>query len=142
MTYFVSERVAAPSPDMPFGYTYDPHGRVLTFKDSDGYWYEYTRDPHGRVLTYKNSGGHWYEYTRDPHGRVLTYKHRDGRDMVALARTDDYTLYFNKPTRTYRAGCREFTRAEALAHWGAPRDDNRERAEIFMSAIKDFEEPQ
>ena len=63
---------------LPLGSTYDAQGRVLTYKDSDGYWYEFTRDAQGNVLTLKDSTGYWSEYTRDAHGQVLTYKNSDG----------------------------------------------------------------
>ena len=65
--------------DIPIGFTYDAEGRVLTFKDSHGNWYERTYDAHGRVLTLKDSTGYWFEYTYDARGRVLTFKASDGR---------------------------------------------------------------
>ena len=77
--------------DIPLGYTYDANGRVLTYKDSYGYWREYTYDARGRVLTLKDSDGRWrrvltfrdgegdwYEHTYDAHGWVLTCKDSDG----------------------------------------------------------------
>ena len=59
-------------------HTRDAKGRILTCKDSDGYWYEHTRDAEGRELTRKDSSGYWYEYTYDAEGRVLTFKNSDG----------------------------------------------------------------
>ena len=43
--------------DIQMGYTRDAAGNALTYKNSEGYWYEYTRDAAGSVLTYKNSEG-------------------------------------------------------------------------------------
>ena len=63
---------------LPLGCTYDAHGQVLTYKNSNGGWSEYTRDAQGRVLTYKDSNGDWSEYTRDAHGNVLTLKDSNG----------------------------------------------------------------
>jgi len=59
-------------------YTYDSHGNILTYKNSDGYSYEYTRDSHGRELTCKNSYGYSHEITRDSEGKILTYKDSNG----------------------------------------------------------------
>ena len=64
--------------DIPLGYTRDDDGKVLTSKDSDGFWYEYTRDDDGNVLTYRDSDGYWGEYTRDDDGNILTRKDSDG----------------------------------------------------------------
>ena len=50
---------------LPLGSTYDAQGRVLTYKDSDGYWSEFTRDAHGNVLTYKDSDGNWRGVSND-----------------------------------------------------------------------------
>ena len=139
-------------PDIPLGYTYDAAGRVLTYKDSSGYWHEHTRDEQGRELTFKNSSGHWREYTRDTAGRVLTYKNSDGywheytRDeqgneltyknndglWATLAIAPAYTLRYNAVTGIYWAGCREFTAEQALDHWSV-RDDA--RAMQFTAAI-------
>ena len=78
MKQMTTEELKAYGDTLPLGYTYDVHGKALTFKDSTGYWSEYTRDAPGRVLTYKDSDGYWSEYTYDAHGRVLTYKSSDG----------------------------------------------------------------
>ena len=139
-------------PDIPLGYTHDTHGRVLTFKNSDGFWCEYTRDTHGNELTYKDSSGFWREYTRDKQGNELTFKDRDGfwreytRDKqgveltfkngggawATLAIDHSYTLRYNADTGIYWAGCREFTAEQALDHWSV-RDDK--RAMQFTAAI-------
>ena len=51
----------------------------------------------------------------------------------AIAVSDGYVLWAGTDG-TYSAGCRgPFTLAEALAHWGQPRED--ERARIFHAAI-------
>jgi hypothetical protein len=121
--------------DIPLGYTYDDNGYVRTFRDTDGSWYEYTRNANDYVLTYKNSDGYSHEYTRNANGNVLTYKNSNGTVRTAIAYSDPYTLYYDTQTSKYHAGCREFTRAEALAHWSTPRADNAERAALFHAAI-------
>jgi len=65
--------------DIPLGFTYDVNGKVLTYKNSNGHWYECTRDDNGNALTRKDSDGSWYEYTRDACGNELTRKDSDGR---------------------------------------------------------------
>lgn len=36
---------------------------------------------------------------------------------LLVDRPMEWTLYFNPNTRRYEAGCRSYTRKEALAHW-------------------------
>ena len=60
------------------GYTYDSNGRVLSYKDSDGYWWERAYDTNGRELTYKSSTGFWRKCTFDSNGRELSYKDSTG----------------------------------------------------------------
>ena len=78
MKHMNKEELKSYGDTLPLGGTYDSHGKVLTYKDSYGYWYELTRDAHGQVLTLKNSYGDWSEYTRDAQSNVLTYKNSDG----------------------------------------------------------------
>ena len=59
-------------------YTYDEFGNVLTYKDSDGFYYKKTYDSNGNTLTYKDSKGYSYEKTYDIKGRELTYKDSEG----------------------------------------------------------------
>ena len=119
--------------DIPLGYTCDADGRVLTYKDSYGFWYECAYDAKGRELTYKNSDGNWYEYTYDDKGRVLTYK-EEGFSGVGIADDGEYALLHDTEKDLFLAGCQgPFTRAEALKHWD--RDD--ERAKLFTRAILD-----
>ena len=47
----------------------------------------------------------------------------------------DYALIETK-TGKFIAGCRNFTRKQALAHWRKPRSDNAERAKLFLSSIE------
>ena len=138
--------------DIPIGFTRDTEGRVLTYKDSKGYWCEYTYDSKGRELTYKNSYGYWYEYTYDSEGRVLTHKDstgywreytydargrklthkQDGFSGVRIADDGVFALLHDAEKGLFGAGCRgPLTRAEALKHW----DRNDERAKIFTKAI-------
>ena len=118
-------------PGIPTGDTRDAQGRVLTYKNSDGYWHEYTRDAQGRELAYKNSDGYWYEFTRDAQGTELTYKNSAGM-WTTLAIDLHYTLRHNADTGIYWAGCRRFTAEQALDHWSV-RDDP--RAMQFTAAI-------
>ena len=78
MKQMTTEELKAYGDTLPLGSTRDAHGRVLTYKTSNGYWGEYTRDAQSRVLTYKSSDGYWSEYTRDAQGDTLTYKNSDG----------------------------------------------------------------
>ena len=50
---------------IPLGFTYDDDGRVLGYRDKDGFWYVYTRNDAGRVLTYRDSSGCRENYTRN-----------------------------------------------------------------------------
>ena len=139
--------------DIPIGYTRDAHGRVLTYKDGTGYWYEHTYDARGRVLTCKDSNGHWYERTYDPkglvlafkdsngywrertrdaHGRELTFK-QEGFSGVRIADDGEYVLHHDAEKDLFLAGCQgPFTRAKALKHW----DRVDERAKLFTKAIE------
>ena len=145
--------------DIPEGCTYDTNGRELTYKNSDGYWREYTRDDYGNVLacknsdgrweeytrdddgyiiTFKNSDGYWEEYTRDDYGKVLTYKPsyvNNGELFTKIAGDDEYNLFTNEAKDYFVAGCRRFTKAEALEHWGNDLGDSSARAELFVKAI-------
>ena len=121
--------------DIPLGLTRDAEGRVLTFKDSTGYWREYTYDAGGRDLTYKNSYGHWHEYTYDARGQELTFKNSDGywyehtydaegRGLTykeegfsgtRIADDGEYVLFRDAEKELFLAGCQgPCTRAEAL----------------------------
>lgn len=100
--------------DIPLGYTYDKDGRVLTHRNSGGYWYEYTRDEAGRALTFRNSSGYWQAIAHDP----------------------EYTLWVTQ-VGLYLAGCRgPWTADKALEHWGSRGDA---RAVLFIAAIKQQE---
>ena len=113
--------------------TYDAKGNVLTFKDSKGYWSTRTRDAKGNVLTHKDSKGYWYECTYDAKGNVLTIKDSNGINRLALARDPHYTLFYDLTSKRYRAGCRNFGNAEnALKHW----DRKDKRAKLFTKVIK------
>ena len=85
MKHLNKEELKSYGDTLPLGGTYDSHGKVLTYKDSDGYWSEFTRDAHGNVLTLKNSDGYWSECTRDAHGNVLTYKSSYGTHVTYRA---------------------------------------------------------
>ena len=142
--------------DIPLGYTCDAHGNALTYKNSDGHWYEctyddsgneltyknsrgywseYTYDADGNELTHKNSNGRWYEYTRDAHGNVLTCKESnvfDGVLMTKIAGYLYYTLMISEKGQVM-AGCQRFDNVqEALEHW----DRTDERAVLFTEALQ------
>ena len=78
MKHMNKEELKSYGDTLPLGSTYDVHGKILTCKNSYGYWSEYTRDANGGVLAFKDSTGYWSEYTRDANGKVLTYKNSDG----------------------------------------------------------------
>jgi hypothetical protein len=60
--------------DIPCGSTYDSNGKILTYKNSNGYWEEFTYDSNGNELTFKDSYGYWYENTYDSNVNLLTFK--------------------------------------------------------------------
>jgi hypothetical protein len=37
--------------------TYDNNSNILTYKNSEGYWFEFTRDSEGKELTFEDSLG-------------------------------------------------------------------------------------
>ena len=51
-------------PDIPYGITKCKYG-ILTYKNSDGFWYERTYNDKGQELSYRNSNGAWKEYFYD-----------------------------------------------------------------------------
>ena len=95
----------------------------------------YTRDALGNALTYKNSDGHWYEYTCDALGNALTHKKStifNGALMRRRATDGIYTLFVSDAGQV-SAGCRNFDSvAEALNHWCG----TSERAELFTNALR------
>ena len=64
MKHMNKEELKSYGDTLPLGSTYDSHGKVLTYKDSDGYWSECTRDAQSNMLTLKDSNGDWSEYTQ------------------------------------------------------------------------------
>lgn len=118
-------------PDIPLGYTRDAQGRVLTFRDSAGYWREHTYDGQGNELTFRDSDGFWYEHTRDGQGRELTFRNSAGFNGVRIADGGTYALLHDAKQGLFIAGCRRFNRADALKHWS--REDA--RAKLFTAAI-------
>jgi YD repeat-containing protein len=118
---------------------YDARSNMLSYRNSDGTWSEYTYDAHNNELTYRNNEGYWCEYTYDAHNNELTLTDSAGR-WLTLA-TYEHTLRFSKGI--YWAGCRRFTRDEALAHWGDRLSHKWEevstRALCFIEAINNHE---
>lgn len=53
---------------------FDKNGMVLSFKDSNDYWYKYTYNDAGRVLTHCDSSGWHYQYTYYNTGGIASYK--------------------------------------------------------------------
>ena len=78
MKQMTKDELRAHGETLPLDYTYDAHGRVLTYKNSDGCWDEYARDAQGKVLTFKDSNGNWGKYTYDAQGNELTLKDSTG----------------------------------------------------------------
>ncbi len=118
--------------DIPFGFTYNERGNLITRKNSDGFWREYTRDHKGNILTYKDSDGNWYEYTRDEKGNLLSVKDNLSQ-WDCIAQDTSYELTIEVNTGEIRAGCRSFaTVGEALEHWNR----NDARAKLFTAALK------
>ena len=123
--------------------TYDENGNRLTFKNSDGFWWESTYDENGNRLTRKNSRGVWWESTYsdvsdDDAGNELTYKKssiNNGEEFYRIAYSSPYALFTNANKDFFVAGCREFTKKQALDHWGSRSD---KRAVIFTKAIKEL----
>ena len=72
------EELKAYGETLPLGSTYNAHGKVLTYKNSDGEWHECTYNANGKVLTRKDSNGYWHVYTYDAHGRELTFRDSNG----------------------------------------------------------------
>jgi len=79
--------------DIPWGYTFDDKGNILTYKDPNGFWVEYTSyDALGNVLSRHDSDGIKCVYTYDAMGILLTSKHMfdvDGSDSYCVERTFD-----------------------------------------------------
>ena len=116
---------------IPMGCTYDKNGRVLSYKDSTGFWRERTRDSHGRELGYKDSTGFWYECTYDSKGRVLSCKTNDFNGF-RIADDGNYVLHYDNTNETFLAGCSGvLTREQAIKRWD--RDDD--RAKLYTLAI-------
>lgn len=137
MKTMTNEELKAHGETLPMGSTYDAAGRELAYRDSDGFWCERTYDADGRDLTFRASTGYWRERTYDADGRALSYRNSNGVSGPVLAEHSGYTLVFDTGERRYIAGCRNFSREEALEHWGRPDS----RAKRFRSAIMDFVEP-
>lgn len=115
--------------DIPLGYTYDTAGRVLSYRDVNGFWHTYTYNANGYAIAYKNSSGSWYKRTFDANGNEFSYENEDGH---SIAYDGQYFLQHNPVTDRFTAGCHwNLTRAEALAHWNRSDD----RARLFTDAI-------
>jgi YD repeat-containing protein len=141
-------------PVRPLGYTYDKAGRVLSLRRTDGTGYSYTYNKAGNILSYRHTDGTGYSYTYNKAGNILSYRHTDGTgysytynkagNILSSSATDGTgydVIAFNNAydlcrnlDGTYTAGCRKnLTLAQALAHWGAPRTDD--RALLFTLAL-------
>ena len=131
--------------DIPLGYTRDANGRVLTSKDSDGFWRVHPVTPmvmslHLRTLMGSGTStpatptvtcllirtlmGTGTSTPYDANGKVLTFKDSDvnnGELFTKIAGDDEYNLFTNEAKDYFVAGCRRFTKAEALDHWGNDR---------------------
>ena len=65
MKHMNKEELKSYGDTLPLGSTRDANGKVLTYKDSNGYWSEYTRDAQSNELTYKNSSGYWRGFSNE-----------------------------------------------------------------------------
>ena len=65
MKQMTKEELKSYGDTLPLGSTRDAQSRLLTFKDSTGYWSVYTRDAQGDTLTYKNSDGCWRGFSNE-----------------------------------------------------------------------------
>jgi YD repeat-containing protein len=63
------------------GYTYDANGCELTFRDSEGDWWECTYDENGNPLTYRSSTGFWSERTYGPAAQEPTFRNSKGVEI-------------------------------------------------------------
>lgn len=54
---------------------------------------------------------------------------------VPVLLEDDRDFRLVRAGRSYISGCRNFTAAEALKHWGAPDYPNQERGQAYCAAI-------
>jgi hypothetical protein len=119
--------------------TYDTRNNELSYEDNNKNWRRYTRDATGNELTYEDSDGDWRKFTRDAAGNELTYENQHGV-WLTLANSGHTLRYLNG---VYWAGCRRFTRDEALAHWGDRLnywvETARARAKCFIEAINNHE---
>jgi hypothetical protein len=143
--------------DIPLGYTRDERGNELSLRYKDGRWRKQTYDALNNKLTYEDYRGDWRKYTRDAmgnelsfednlgfwrkvayneYGDELSFENQNGR-WLKLAVSGGYTLRFSNGI--YWAGCRKFTRNEALAHWSGRLNHwveiDEECAECFIEAI-------
>jgi YD repeat-containing protein len=68
-------------PDELFGLlgkfkTFNEHGDVLTFKDSNGSWSKSTYNEQRQILTHEDHTGESYEYIYNEQGKVATYNYK------------------------------------------------------------------
>lgn len=60
-------------------------------------------------------------------------------DCLHLGRDNYYSLIYHKPTKLYVAGCRVFTRRQAIKHWNNVLNEDSQwrlyRAQLFVSLI-------
>jgi hypothetical protein len=73
-------------------------------------------------------------------GRVKRFENRNG-DWGTLALDKHYTLRVSASApHIYWAGCRRFTREQAIEHWSTPRKYNTDRAAAFLAAVTNHKE--
>lgn len=61
--------------------TFNEHGDVLTYKNSDGSWSKSTYNEQRQFLKYEDNTGESYEYIYNEEGRVITYNHKIGNNI-------------------------------------------------------------
>jgi hypothetical protein len=116
-------------------YTHNAAGQETHYEDSNGGWCTRTYNAAGLVTRYEDSNGYWYTRTYNAAGQETHYENSNG-GWYTLALADTYTLRVSASTpHIYWAGCRRFTREQAIKHWSTPREDNTPRAAAFLAAV-------
>ena len=120
---------------LPLGFTYESNN-LLTYRDSNGFWYEYTYDSNNiNELTFRNSNGSWREYTYDSNNNLLTYKNSNDTNRIVLINGEDYTLWYDINSKNYVAGCHELSYKECLDCYKKSKDEYSD-AKLFMKTIR------
>jgi hypothetical protein len=130
-------------------------GPAVIYPNGVQYWYQngLRHREDGPAVIYSNGDQLWYQngklHREDgpaliyANGNQLYYKfgvqlNSLNDNPIFLTKDSIYSLYYYN--NKFYAGCRKFTKEEALNHWSNPRKDNEERAKLFLIAIRNFKE--